>query len=228
MPGVSRSSLRRLRALWRWRALWPRRAFLGTVLGVCLVPFCSSVDAAGAAAPAPDPAPAAATPDPYPGTAPPARAPRTARAPSLSEGATAPTQPSAVSRPRLATARPAARPVTTHPITTHPVTTHPATTQSATTRPATRRRPARRRTEESAVASPRARLSPKPPTPRREAIARDSTPLPPGFTPVAAEELDRGRLALAGGALALVALGGAVVFGAARRTLYRGESGAQA
>ena len=212
-------------------ALRLRRAFLGTVLGVCLVPFCSSV--AGAAAPAPDPAPAA-TPDPYPGTAPPARvpgpttAPRQAPAPRLSGGATAPTQPPAVSQPRPATSRPA----TTHPAAARPLTTHPATTHQATTRSATpraaRRRPARRRTDGSVVASPTARLSPKPHTRRREALAPDSTPLPPGFTQVAAEELDRGRLALAGGALALVALGGTVVLGAARRTLYRRESGAQA
>ena len=48
--------------------------------------------------------------------------------------------------------------------------------------------------------------------------------MPRGGSLPAAEPLDSGRLALAGAALAIVALGGAVVLGAGRRALV--EAGA--
>jgi hypothetical protein len=49
-------------------------------------------------------------------------------------------------------------------------------------------------------------------------VPRDSAPMP-RIPSTAAEVLERGRLALAGIALAVVALGGAVVLGASRRVL---------
>jgi hypothetical protein len=57
-----------------------------------------------------------------------------------------------------------------------------------------------------------------------QAAVRDSAPMPRGQYPPAAEVLERGRLALAGLALVVVALGGAVVLAASRRAL----TGAQA
>jgi hypothetical protein len=56
------------------------------------------------------------------------------------------------------------------------------------------------------------------------AAVRDSAPLPRGEYRPASEVLERGRLALAGLALVVVALGGAVVLAASRRAL----TGAQA
>jgi hypothetical protein len=74
-------------------------------------------------------------------------------------------------------------------------------------------------------AQPPSRPRPRPaakPKPRRLApalVPRDSAPMPRSpFTP-AAELLEPGRLLLAGVALAIVALGGAVVLGAGHRAL---------
>ncbi|HEY7793542.1 MAG TPA: hypothetical protein VIA10_06005 [Gaiellaceae bacterium] len=56
------------------------------------------------------------------------------------------------------------------------------------------------------------------------AVPRDSAPMPRGGTLRAAELLDSGRLALAGAALAIVALGGAVVLGVGRRALLEARA----
>jgi hypothetical protein len=52
-----------------------------------------------------------------------------------------------------------------------------------------------------------------------QTVARDSAPMPRRPSPPAAEALERGLLVTAGVALAVVALGGAVVLGASRRAL---------
>jgi hypothetical protein len=69
-------------------------------------------------------------------------------------------------------------------------------------------------------AKPKPAAKPAAPLP----VPRDSAPMPRGGSLPAAEVFDPGRLALAGGALLIVALGGAVVLGAGRRALLEAQA----
>jgi hypothetical protein len=69
-------------------------------------------------------------------------------------------------------------------------------------------------------AKPKPAAKPAAPLP----VPRDSAPMPRGGSLAAAELLDSGRLALAGAALLIVALGGAVVLGVGRRALLEAQA----
>jgi hypothetical protein len=73
-------------------------------------------------------------------------------------------------------------------------------------------------------AAVRARPKPAPQGSAPLPVPRDSAPMPRSGSLPAAELLDSGRLALAGGALLIVALGGAVVLGAGRRALLEAQA----
>lgn len=169
-------------------------------IGSSAVLLCLAFSAtAQAASPSPDPPPlgvAPEAPEPKP-AAPRAPAPRPAVAQTRTVVTQAPVVVRTVEQPvyvvREVPAKPAAAPKT----------------------------PARAKPVAKATAKPK----PKPaPAPKRRAVLPQAPPHDRGPVPLAAlipsvEELDRGLVAVAGAALAFVALGGAVVLLAARRQL---------
>jgi hypothetical protein len=169
---------------------------------VCLA--CFVPGAYAATMPAPDPPPLAVAPDPQP-SKPVAVAPRrpretpvVVRAPVVQSVAPAP----------VVTTAPA--PVVERPLARKPV-------RRAAPKPAKKQRPAVQKSKPAP--SPTAVVSTRP------ALREPWPPLPRITEPVpAAESLDRGRYALAGLALALVAVGGGVLVGVGGRTLKEATS----
>ena len=151
--------------------------------------------AAAAAAPSPDPPPLAVTPEP----------PETAAA----EPTPAVTRTVVTSQPAPVVTRTVVTPViVTREVPARPAAA-PATTAKATPRPKVKK------TKAVVAAKPK-------PTPKAGAAARtlpphDRHPVPLARFVPSAEELNRGLVALAGGGLGFVALGGAVLLLAARR-----------
>ena len=150
------------------------------------------VPVSSAATPAPDPPPVAVTPDAQPTTAPVRRAPAVTR--------TVVTPPTA-------------------PVVTRTVVTPVIVTREVPVRPAAA--PAEQR---QAKPKPAAKAKPKPaakPKPEQAVVRtlppHDRHPVPLARFVPTAEELNRGLVALAGGGLGFVALGGTVVLLAARR-----------
>lgn len=78
---------------------------------------------------------------------------------------------------------------------------------------------ARRQQPPARQATPRPKAKPKRQVVVTQAVIRDSAPMPRRLSSPAVEALERGLLVTAGLALAVVALGGAVVLGASRRAL---------
>jgi hypothetical protein len=74
------------------------------------------------------------------------------------------------------------------------------------------------------AAAQRPQAKQQPQVAKLQDVVRDSAPMPRGPDPPAAEVFERGRLALAGLALVVVALGGAVVLLTSRRALTGAEA----
>jgi outer membrane biosynthesis protein TonB len=136
--------------------------------------------------------------------------------------------------PPLGVAPEAPRPEPEQPVTPAPRSTAPAATQTpvvvrtveepvyvvreapARTAPATK---APVRPKQAVKATPKPTPKPKP-TAAVVTAPHDRGPVPLAAFVPSVEELNRGLVALAGGALAFVALGGAVMLAAARRQLH--------
>lgn len=170
----------------------------GGVLLLCLVLAGSAV----AASPTPDPPPLGVAPEqpqPEPEPAAPKQAPVVSQAPAVTRTV-----------------------VTPAPVVTRTVVTPVIVTREVPVRPAAT--PAKQAT---AKPKPAARATPKPKPKAAAKVAaveptlppHDRRPVPLARLVPSAEELNRGLVALAGGGLAFVALGGAVVLLAARRQL---------
>ena len=159
----------------------------GTLAFACLVLLVPAT--AAAAAPSPDPPPLAVTPEP----------PETA----VAEPAPAVTRTVVTSQPA---------PVVTRTVVTPVIVTREVPARPTATAPRAKAKP-----------KPKAAVTPKPkPATEQPSLARtpqphDRHPVPLARFVPSAEELNRGLVALAGGGLGFVALGGGVLLLAARR-----------
>lgn len=176
-----------------------RSGRVGTLALACLTLACLALlvpATAAAAAPSPDPPPLAVTPEP----------PETA----ATEPAPAATRTVVTSPPAPVVTRTVVTPV----IVTREVPARPGAA-AATTAKATPQPKAKKQKKAVVAAKPK-------PTPAEGAVVRtlpphDRHPVPLARFVPSAEELNRGLVALAGGGLGFVALGGAVLLLAARR-----------
>ncbi|HEX5799494.1 MAG TPA: hypothetical protein VFY02_05265 [Gaiellaceae bacterium] len=166
---------------------------VGTLAFACLAVLAPAT--AAAAAPSPDPPPLAVTPEP----------PEAAAA----EPAPAVTRTVVTSSPG--------------PVVTRTVVTPVIVTREVPARPSATPTGPRAKPKPKPKAAVKAAVTPKPkPATEQPSVARtpqphDRHPVPLARFVPSAEELNRGLVALAGGGLALVALGGGVLLLAARR-----------